>query len=51
VADLDGALVLVPARSGVEDLAESIGAALVAPGETLDSMLQALREARARYAA
>ena len=42
--------VLVPARRGSRP-AESIGAALVAPGETLDSMLQRVREARARYAA
>jgi AbrB family looped-hinge helix DNA binding protein len=49
VVDLGGAFLLYPGRSEVEEIASRIGAELAAQGETLESMLQALREERARY--
>ena len=49
VVDLGGAFLLYPGRSEVEEIASRIGAELAARGETLESMLQALREERARY--
>jgi hypothetical protein len=48
--DLGGVFVLSPRPSEVDALADSIAANLQAQGETLQSMLQALREERAKYA-
>jgi len=48
--DLGGVFVLSPRPSEVAALADSIAADLQAQGETLQSMLQALREERAKYA-
>ena len=48
--DLGGVFVLSPHRSEVDSLAERITQALTERGETLESMLQALREERERYA-
>jgi bifunctional DNA-binding transcriptional regulator/antitoxin component of YhaV-PrlF toxin-antitoxin module len=48
--DLGGVFVLSPRPSEVDELADSIAADLQARGETLQSMLQALREERAKYA-
>lgn len=49
--DLDGVFVLSRRRSQVDMLAESIASSLAERGETLESMLQALREERERYGA
>jgi AbrB family looped-hinge helix DNA binding protein len=49
--DLDGVLVLSPARSKVDRLADQLAQDLAERGESLETMLQALREARERYAA
>lgn len=46
VIDLDGALVLSPRRSEAEELANSIADALREHGETLESMIESLREER-----
>jgi bifunctional DNA-binding transcriptional regulator/antitoxin component of YhaV-PrlF toxin-antitoxin module len=48
--DLGGVFVLSPHRSEMDHLAERITQALTERGETLESMLQALREERERYA-
>lgn len=48
--DLGGVFVLSPHRSEVDPLADRITQALTERGETLESMLQALREERDRYA-
>ena len=48
--DLDGVLVLSPRSSEVDLLADKITQALAEKGETLESMLQTLREERERYA-
>ena len=47
--DLDGVFVLTPQLSEVDALADRIAAKLQDKGETLESMLQALREERERY--
>ena len=47
--DLGGVFVLTPQRSEVDKLANQLRATLVEKGESLESMLQALREARERY--
>lgn len=47
--DLGGVLVLSPKPSQVDELADRIAAELQAKGESLESMLQALREERGRY--
>jgi AbrB family looped-hinge helix DNA binding protein len=47
--DLGGVFVLSTRRSEIDGLAEQLSAALVEQGESLESMLQALREARERY--
>jgi AbrB family looped-hinge helix DNA binding protein len=47
--DLGGVLVLSPKPSQVDELADRIAAELQAKGESLESMLQALREERERY--
>ncbi len=50
VLDLGGSFMLTPGRSKVDELANEITEALVARGETLESMLEALREERERRA-
>ncbi len=47
--DLGGVFVLTPQRPGIDALAERVAAELRDKGETLESMLQALREERERY--
>jgi len=47
--DLGGVFVLSPRRSHIDALAAQITEALTAQGETLESMLRALREERERY--
>ena len=49
IIDLEGVFVLSPKRSELDDLATSINEALTEKGETLESMLEALREERERY--
>ena len=48
--DLGGVFVLSPRRSEVDALADRIAQALIERGETLESMMRALREERERYA-
>ena len=48
--DLDGVFVLSPQPSQVDALADRIADELAGRGETLESMLQTLREVRAEYA-
>ncbi|MBM4459516.1 MAG: AbrB/MazE/SpoVT family DNA-binding domain-containing protein [Chloroflexi bacterium] len=48
--DLDGVFVLSRQPSQVDALADRIAEELTARGETLESMLQTLREVRAEYA-
>ena len=47
--DLGGVFVLTPKRSEVDALANRLAAELQGKGETLETMLQALREERERY--
>lgn len=47
--DLGGVFVLSPRRSEIDGLADKLSDALAEGGETLESMLLALREARERY--
>ena len=47
--DLDGVFVLSPRQAQVDQLADQIGTKLIDQGETLESMLDALREARESY--
>jgi bifunctional DNA-binding transcriptional regulator/antitoxin component of YhaV-PrlF toxin-antitoxin module len=47
--DLGGVFVLSPRRSEIDGLADKLSDALVEQGETLESMLKALRETRERY--
>ncbi len=47
--DLDGAFVLTPRRSEIDELANRIRNKLSAKGETLESMLMAVREEREKY--
>lgn len=49
--DLGGVFVLSPRHSEIDRLADSLRTALMEKGESLESMLQALREARQRYEA
>jgi len=49
--DLGGVFVLSPRHSELDSLANQLSATLVEQGENLESMLQALREARERYEA
>ncbi|RPH55890.1 MAG: AbrB/MazE/SpoVT family DNA-binding domain-containing protein [Chloroflexi bacterium] len=49
VIDLGGAFVISPRRSEVDRLADEIGSALAERGESLESMLAALREEREKY--
>lgn len=46
IIDLGGSFMLTPGRSKVDELANEITQALVERGETLESMLEALREER-----
>jgi bifunctional DNA-binding transcriptional regulator/antitoxin component of YhaV-PrlF toxin-antitoxin module len=48
--DLGGVFVLSPRRTEIDLLADCVAKALVDRGETLESMLQALREEREHYA-
>ena len=45
----DGAFLLTPRRSEVEVLADQLAAEWKSRGETLETMLQALREEREKY--
>jgi bifunctional DNA-binding transcriptional regulator/antitoxin component of YhaV-PrlF toxin-antitoxin module len=47
--DLGGAFVISPRRLEVDRLADEIGSALIERGESLESMLTALREERGKY--
>ncbi len=47
--DLGGVFVLSPRRSEIDQLSNEIRTTLEAKGESLESMLQALREAREQY--
>jgi bifunctional DNA-binding transcriptional regulator/antitoxin component of YhaV-PrlF toxin-antitoxin module len=47
--DLGGVFVLAPRPSEVDAIASRLAARWEAQGETLETMLQALREERARY--
>ncbi len=47
--DLGGVFVISPRRSEIDSLADRITRTLTEKGETLESMLQALREERERY--
>ena len=47
--DLGGIFVLSPRRSEIDSLANRLTQALTERGETLETMLQALREERERY--
>jgi bifunctional DNA-binding transcriptional regulator/antitoxin component of YhaV-PrlF toxin-antitoxin module len=49
--DLGGVFVLSPQRSEVDELANQLAGELAERGETLESMLVALRETRERYQA
>jgi bifunctional DNA-binding transcriptional regulator/antitoxin component of YhaV-PrlF toxin-antitoxin module len=48
--DLDGVFVLSPRRSEIDKIADRLREVLTERGETLESMLHALREERERYA-
>ena len=48
--DLGGVFVLTPHRSEIDALADRLTQALTERGETLETMLQVLREERKRYA-
>jgi bifunctional DNA-binding transcriptional regulator/antitoxin component of YhaV-PrlF toxin-antitoxin module len=47
--DLGGVFVLSPRRSEIDALANRLTQTLIQQGESLESMLQALREERERY--
>lgn len=49
--DLGGVFLLSPQRSEIDRLADQLRTTLVEEGESLESMLLALREARQRYEA
>ncbi len=49
--DLGGVFVLSPQRSEIDALADRLTQALTDRGETLETLLRALREERERYAA
>lgn len=48
--DLGGVFVLSPQQITIDGIAEEFKSALIEQGESLESMLQALREARQKYA-
>lgn len=47
--DLGGVFVISPRRSEIDSLASQVARTLSEKGETLESMLAALREARVKY--
>jgi bifunctional DNA-binding transcriptional regulator/antitoxin component of YhaV-PrlF toxin-antitoxin module len=47
--DLGGVFVLTPRRTEIDDIADELRSILFEQGESLESMLQALREARQKY--
>ncbi|MDX1417912.1 MAG: AbrB/MazE/SpoVT family DNA-binding domain-containing protein [Candidatus Promineifilaceae bacterium] len=47
--DLGGVFVLSPTYSQIDSLANQIASSLIEQGESLEDMLQALREERERY--
>jgi bifunctional DNA-binding transcriptional regulator/antitoxin component of YhaV-PrlF toxin-antitoxin module len=49
ILDLGGVFVLSPRRSELDSLADRISQTLLEKGETLESMLQTLREEREAY--
>lgn len=49
VLDLDGLLVLHPPEDDVDVIANRIGSKLTANGETLETIMQAVREQREQY--
>jgi len=49
LVDLDGVLVISPRRSEIDALADRVAHSLTDRGETLESMLKAVREERERY--
>lgn len=49
LTDLGGAFMVSPGRSEVDIIADSISETLIEKGETLESMLKALREVREQY--
>jgi len=49
--DLGGVFVISPRRSEIDSLADRISQTLVDRGETLESLLHAVREERERYGA
>jgi hypothetical protein len=49
VIDLGGAFVISPRHSELDRMADEIGSALAERGESLESMLTALREEREKY--
>ena len=49
VIDLGGVFVISPRHSEVDRMADEIGSALAERGESLESMLTALREEREKY--
>jgi AbrB family looped-hinge helix DNA binding protein len=51
IIDLGGVLVLNPRPSQIEPLVKQMNEALIEQGETLESMLEALREERERRTA
>lgn len=51
VLDLGGVFVLSPRQSEIDALADRISKGMEAKGETLESMLQVLREERENYEA
>ncbi len=46
--DLDGIFVIIPRRSEIDEIAGKIASQWATEGETLESMLQALRQERGR---
>lgn len=49
VLNLDGVIVMSPRRSEVDYIADQIETGLVKRGESLETMLKAVREERERY--
>ena len=49
--DLGGVFVLSPRHSEIDTLADTLSTALIEKGESLESILQSLREVREQYGA
>ena len=49
LVDLGGMLVLHPSEDEVDFIADDIGSRLAAKGESLDTLMQAIREQREQY--